>query len=66
MKVVYILSLQEDNLKKDSKGKGEWSSSITSLSLPMPNELTHDCVKHYVAITSATVKTAEVKGLIVY
>ena len=30
------------------------------------NELTHDCVKHYVAITNATVKTAEVKGLIAY
>lgn len=30
------------------------------------NELTHDCLNHYVALTSATVETAEVKGLIVY
>jgi len=30
------------------------------------NELTHDCVKRNITITSATVKTAEVKGLIIY
>ena len=39
--------------------QGEWSSLFTANA----NEQTHDCVKHYVAITRAAVKPAGVKGL---